>query len=481
MYIFQNAFRNVLRNKGRNILLGAIIFAIIVSTVVALMINNTTGSIIDDYKSRFASEVIIAPNIERMRQEAMKNSTGGPMRISAPVIPAEQYMKFGDSDYLYNAVYTAATFINIDGLTAIDADLGGQGLQGTVYSGDSASLPAQFYFSLQGNKFADFENGYRELTEGRMPENINECTIGSDLAELNGISIGSTLSCASEITKKGSASFANNETIKTQYELTVVGIYDDATDEYAQNARQNAATNRRNEILTTFETAAAPFVADYSGITISANYYVENPDMIPAFAEEVYAKGLDPIFDVTTDEASYNKIIGPVEGLRGISITFMIIVLVFGGVIIALLSSMAIRERKYEIGVLRAMGMKKHKVALGLWVEMLIITCLCLVIGLGVGTLVSQPVTNALLAGQIEAATASQMPNYGGAMIAGGMSGMGAATSNVQPLSEINITLGFDTALQITGIALLLATFAAFIAISRITKYEPIKILMERN
>ena len=42
--------------------------------------------------------------------------------------------------------------------------------------------------------------------------------------------------------------------------------------------------------------------------------------MIPAFAAEVYAKGLNPIFDVTTDEASYNKIIGPVEGLRGISI-----------------------------------------------------------------------------------------------------------------------------------------------------------------
>jgi len=482
MYIFENAFRNVLRNKGRNILLGAIIFVIIVSTVVALMINNTTGSIIDDYKSRFASEVIIAPNIERMREEAMKNSTGGPMRISAPVIPAEQYMEFGNSDYLYNAVYRASTFINIDGLTAIDAERGGQGLQGTIYSGDSASIPTQFYFSLQGNKFVDFENGYRKLTEGRMPESINECIISRDLAELNGISIGDTLSGTSEITKKGSASFTDNETMETQYELTVVGIYDDATDEYAQNTRQNAATNRRNEILTTFETVVAPFEPGYSGITISATYYVKNPDMIPAFAEELYAKGLNPIFDVTTDEASYNKIICPVEGLRGISITFMIIILVFGGVIIALLSSIAIRERKYEIGVLRAMGMKKHKVALGLWAEMLIITCLCLVIGLGIGTLISQPVTNALLARQIEAASAAnQMPNYGGAIIAGGMSGMGAAPSNVQPLSEINITLGFDTILQIIGIALLLATFAAFVAISRITKYEPIKILMERS
>ena len=196
----------------------------------------------------------------------------------------------------------------------------------------------------------------------------------------------------------------------------------------------------------------------------------------------LYAKGLDPIFDVTTDEAGYSKIIGPVEGLKSISITFMIIVLVFGGIIIALLSSIAIRERKYEVGVLRAMGMKKHQVALGLWSEMLLITSLCLVLGLAAGTLVAQPITNVLLAKQIEAATASsssQIPGAGGAV----MIGVGGTTSNTsaQPLENIDITLGLSTTLQIMGIALLLASLAGLVSISKITKYEPIKILMERN
>ncbi|SDZ42054.1 putative ABC transport system permease protein [Evansella caseinilytica] len=90
---------------------------------------------------------------------------------------------------------------------------------------------------------------------------------------------------------------------------------------------------------------------------------------------------------MTTDSESYNKIVGPVEGLKSISTTFMVIVLIFGGIIISFLSSIAIRERKYEISVLRAMGMKKHMVAPGLWSEMLLITCLCLVLGIGVGTL----------------------------------------------------------------------------------------------
>jgi len=51
--------------------------------------------------------------------------------------------------------------------------------------------------------------------------------------------------------------------------------------------------------------------------------------------------------------AGYQKVVGPVEGLKKISLTFMIIVLIFGAMILMLLSSIAIRERKYEIGVLR--------------------------------------------------------------------------------------------------------------------------------
>jgi putative ABC transport system permease protein len=52
---------------------------------------------------------------------------------------------------------------------------------------------------------------------------------------------------------------------------------------------------------------------------------------------------------------------------------------------------------------------------------------------------------------------------------------------NDDPITEISISLGIDSIVQIILISLLLASAAAFAAISRITKYEPIKILMERN
>lgn len=475
MYIFQNAFRNILRNRGRNILIGSIIFVIVVTTVIALMINNTTSGIINDYKGRFGAEVSLVANMEKLREQAMANSTDGRVKITRPVIPAEQYITFGNSEYLQSSVYTASVGINNDDIAAIDADLGG-GTGMMVMGGQGAQVPTTYMMKLLGNEFKDFEEGVRDIAEGRMPEKQNECIISSDLAELNNLSVGDSISVTSELT--------GDEGVATEisYELTIVGTYYDATDEYNSGVQQNAYTNRRNEILTTYETVVEAFIPEHRGIKIDAKYYLKSPDLLDAFANELYAKGLDPVFDVTTDEASYNKIVGPVEGLKSISITFMVIVQIFGGIIIALLSTIAIRERKYEIGVLRAMGMKKHKVALGLWSEMLIITCLCLVIGLGAGTLTAQPVTNALLANQIETAKEAESAQ---ANMAGGMMLMkptgSSSEADAEPLSSIDISLDGNTVFKIVGISLLITSLAGFISIGRITKYEPIKILMERN
>lgn len=479
MYILENAFRNLLRNRGRNLLIGAIIFAVIVTTVIALMINSTTSGIINDYKSRFGAEIRLQPNMQKIQEEARSKSTNGMVRITVPTIPAEQYIAFGESEYLQGSIYTSSAGVICDEITSVDAKLGGGSgmmMMGGGPGTATENTPMKFMMSLQGNKLSEFEAGTRKLASGKMPDALNECIVSTDLAELNGIQIGDTFSFTGELRNMEKGVF-----LPTSYTLTVVGIYYDLTDEYAEGGVQNAFTNRRNEILTTYDTVAQEIQPDMNGIKIEAKYYLKEPGMLDAFAEEVYSKGLARTFDVAADEASYNKIVGPVEGLKGIAITFMIVVLIFGGIIIVLLSSIAIRERKYEIGVLRAMGMKKHKVAFGLWAEMLMITLVCLTLGLGIGSLAAQPITNTLLAGQIEASQAAEAQQQAGGMVMMMRPQNSSGSTDVEPLSSIDISLGLDTTFQIAGIALLLASLAGLMSISRITKYEPIKILMERN
>jgi len=53
--------------------------------------------------------------------------------------------------------------------------------------------------------------------------------------------------------------------------------------------------------------------------------------------------------------------------------------------------------------------------------------------------------------------------------------------ADVNTLENIKVSVDGITALEIFGISILLASVAGITSISRITKYEPIKILMERN
>jgi len=183
------------------------------------------------------------------------------------------------------------------------------------------------------------------------------------------------------------------------------------------------------------------------GLGIDATFYLLSPDLRPAFEAEMREKGLPDEWTVYRDEAGFRQMLAPIDNLREVSLTFLIIVLLFGAAIMVLLSIITIRERKYEIGVLRAMGMKKKKLALCFWIETIAITCICFIFGMFVGNILAQPVSNLLWTGE----------------------------------GTISITFNTITILQILAVSILLATIAGAVSVSRITKYEPIKILMDRN
>ncbi|MDR1563810.1 MAG: ABC transporter permease [Oscillospiraceae bacterium] len=553
MYIIKNAFRNVIRNKGRNVLVAAIIFAIVATTVVALIINNTSSAVIEDYHNRFGSEVTISPNTEKLRAQAeasAANSTDGRVRMEMPTLPADVIMAASESKALQKTEATAQVGASAEAIKAVDQDEteanasamesnnkrfegGGAPPPGggmMIQDGGGGRMSFNFrgsdgYFKLYGDSWTEFESGERTLAAGgALPSALNECLISEDLAELNSLKVGDTITFATTLTlslpesydkttlkadtpftyngKEYTPTFDSdgsfvNATRKESYTLTITGLYEDLTDAYpSSNMSGFASMNKRNEVFTTINTLLALHSSDESGISITATYYLKSPDLLEKFTADARAAGLSDLYDVKADVASYNSIVKPVQQLKSISLTFMFIVLGLGAIILILLTSIAIRERKYEIGVLRAMGMKKSKVALGLWTELLAITCACLILGVGVGAAAAQPITNVLLKQQAAAVETAQA-DYAGSFEGGpagrsdganfrssGRGMMGAPSqqsANVKPLSEMKITIGFNTMLEIIGIVLLLASIAGFISISRITKYEPIKILMERN
>lgn len=84
-----------------------------------------------------------------------------------------------------------------------------------------------------------------------------------------------------------------------------------------------------------------------------------------------------------------------------------------------------------------------------------------------------------MLAGQIEHAKAISARNSNGFQ-AGIMLG-GPQEPELVPLEHVDVSIGSGTMIQIALIALLLASLATTAAGAKVAKYEPMKILMERD
>lgn len=463
MYIIQNALKNLCRNKGRNILLGIIIFSMIVTTAITLAISRTTAAVITEYKQQFGSEVSFKMNPEKAAKATDYRGMGN-----------DELLALGESDTLQKTQWTAIICGKPEGLTALDEDAESGGLTVSGPLGESGEpstgeITVIVYASDRSDISDDFKTGIREIVDGRVYENAGECIVSKPFAELNDLAVGDK--------------FTVNDDTGIPCELTVSGIFRDESmtgdnTPSIYNFIKMPTTNRYNEILTGFNTYVdtAWRNSKSSNTDVMPVYYLKSPELLDKFNDEAHALGIPSYYEAQTDAASYNRIVGPVEGLSGVARTFLIIVLALGSALLVLVSVLATRERKYEIGVLRAMGMKKGKVAAGLVAEMLALTTICLVLGFGVGAAAAQPVANGMLDDQIRIAQENEqkaMQNYGG-IISDSDSGAAA-------MSELDVGLDAAAAVEIVLIALLISVIASAAGVAAVTKYEPMKILSERN
>ena len=466
MYLLFNAMKNLVRNKGRNILMAATVLAIIVGAVVALTINNATAKVIDDIRLDLGSRVEVRQDFIEMRQVGLG-------REDASYISIDSFHAFAESDYLRKAIFNADMYAWSDTFRAVDDYSDNPGDTTRVNDNGEVVLveTCKLVSTSEPDTLAEFGT-LREIASGRMFDGLNECIISEDLATLNNLSVGDIIELR--------GSYAADKA----YRLAIVGIYSDATEAYAHfflmmNGR--FADNRRNEIITSFDTLMTAGWETNAGLDMKMEYFLRDPDEIRNFEEEVRARGLPVTYNVSINQAAYDKVTGPLSGMSSAVMTFMIVILILGAIVLALLSFMAVRERKYEVGVLRAMGMEKAKVAFGILAEAVMISSLCLLIGLGAGDAMAQPIADSMLESRV---VETQEDFAGGAnkvLFAGGQMQTDDNTQGYEPESEIQLSLNADVIVKMIIITLALAALSGVIGVVFIMQYEPLKILRERN
>lgn len=469
MYLVVHALKNIFRNKGRYLLIGAVLIICLVSVTVSSMIHFSTEAVIDDYSERFGASVYFTPDLRKLFTLMEPDENG---MYHDPEITTEQYLTFSKSNAVKFTLFQGSRQTYSDQLTGLDQ--GGEekdqllGDNGAFISNSNnenhitRQAPNTTVLGYSDESMMnDFVLGLRALDEGSFFKNPGECMVSRDFADLNGLKLGDRLELQDV-----------NSTDVEILPLTICGIYLDITTPQP-NGSDWAVNNRRNEILTSFST-----LEEHStlGLYVTAVYYLKNPDMAAKFETYVRENGLHEVYNVNVDAKNYNQIVKPVESLKNVSTAFLTVILVVGCLILILLSILGVRERKYEIGVLRAMGMSKTKVALGIICESLCVIVLCLLIGLGVGSPIAQPVSNTIVKEQKIIVEENSQANYGNII-----SSSENTIENTDSLLEVDIALTTESIAFTVIISLALGLLTNIAVISYITRYEPMKILSERG
>ncbi len=548
MYIVKNAIRCIGRSKGRNILIGIIVLVIATSACIGLSIRQAAQSA----KEETLSGMSVTATISVDRQSMMGGMMGGgggrfdkdqfaEMMGGTSALTLDEYQKYAAASSVKDFYYTATASLNgSDNIEAVstngssssgsdegtlDGGMGdfGGGFGGGSFGGRPGMTMSSGDFSITGyssdSAMTSFIDGTMTMTSGAVFTEGTasyDCIISEELATYNDLAVGSVIT------------LTNPQNEEETYDLTVVGIYSDSSSNegfsmmrgsdpanniYMSYTALNAIIEASEEVSTTVTDENTGMETETALVgTLSATYAFANADDYYQFETDARTLGLSDTYSVSSQNlTAFENSLVPLNTLGEMALWFLIIILIIGAIILVVLNIFNIRERKYEIGVLMAIGMKKGKVAMQFLTEVFVVTLAAVIIGIGVGAVSAVPVTNALLANQIESSQGQadkitdsfgrgEMPDmgnmggFGGGNFGGGMGGMqppsgggfdmignifGEDAANY--VSEVNSAMNLTVVLEMLGIAILLTLVAGAVSMLFVMRYEPLKILSNRD
>ncbi|HEX4774029.1 MAG TPA: FtsX-like permease family protein [Candidatus Saccharimonadales bacterium] len=328
---------------------------------------------------------------------------------------------------------------------------GGQG-GGKVFVGGGGSLPTNFTppISFAGTTQPSQLNGTDlTISSGQTingSKDTNNALISSDMASKNNLKVGSTFT-------------AYNTT------LTVAGIF----------KSDNQGVN--NNVVVSLP--AEQRLSGQSGVITNAVASVDSLDNLSSVTTSV-KNMLGSSADVTSAQDQANQTVQPLNSVKTISLYSLIGAVIAGGIIILLTMVMIVRERRREIGVIKAIGASNVKVVGQFMAEAVTFTVMAAVIGIILGVVAGNPITHLLVTNSSSSTTSAAAGPGGGFRSGGGFGGQGggrgfgAVRNNV---SAIHAAVGWSIIFYGLAAALLIAIVGSALASFFIAKIRPAEVM----
>ena len=488
MFILKNAWISIKRNKGRNILIGIIILIIACACTITLAIKNTAVDLINSYKSAYDKEVTIGFNRENMMKGFDSSQEGGRESAREKFDNIASYTindveSFADSSYIESYYYTYSVGLNGNNIEKAEiesnSDMPNRSGHGKGNNMSSTDFTLTGYSSLDA--MSEFINGTYTMDE--ITDNAwdiafdgNYVFINQELADYNNLNLNDKIKLEDE----------DGNT----YEFEIIGIFKE--NEEGSSEPMSMFSNSANTLVTNANAVTSITTSNEEiNATINPTFIVDSYDSVEKLQDEFYEKGLDENFVLQTNEEEATSGVSSIENINSFATTFLVITLIIGGIVLFIINMINIRERKYEIGVLRTIGISKFKLTMQFVSELVIVSVVALILGAGIGAVSSKSVSNSLLANEINSSnerTEEIGKNFGGANMNGGMldrdnrGGMrGKGMPVVQAYDSIDAVVDIKVLLELLGISISLVLVSSIASMVSIQRFSPLTILKERS
>lgn len=450
----RNAFRNTIRTAAVCVILG---ISIALSLVMLLSLKAVEAKIAS-VKSSIGNFITITPAGAEGFEGGGEPLTGtllNPIKSLANVLAVDETL----NDRLTPASTDTNLASPIDPGTlgrrsnrGFGHGPGGEGGEGGDNSQDPTtnttfSVPIRVIGTSDPQTAASFGGGQLFLKSGDYFDAGKDETValvGQDLAVKNNLSVGSSFQ-------------AYNTTIK------VVGIFD---------AGSQFANDTLVLPLTTLQRLAA-----LTDQVSSAQVQVDSIDNLNPTVEAIKNK-LGNTADVVSQQDTSTQALAPLESVKTIATYSLFGVVSAGAVIIFLAMLMIVRERRREIGILKALGSGSLGIAGQFVTEAVTLTFISTLIGFALGFLLSNPILSVLLNNSATQATLTA--SGGNAAHAGGrFAGFGfeQIAANTTNLRDITTSADVQIILYALALAFLIAVVGSLIPAWLISKVRPSEVL----
>lgn len=442
MCILKNALTSIKRSKGRNILIGIIIIVIAVSATITLAIRSSADNIIKAYEEKNEIEATITMNRRSLMEKLREGNKAQEEMINAfndiKNLTEDEINNYGNSEYVKDYYYSFELNVKAKDLTEATDSLvkettttktetttntktrnfggnnsnarpgmppggfGGSRTTTTTRKRTTTTKTEKIFneksgdgpFTLIGyNSYEDmkeFISGEYTITTGEVSSDFksNNCVISEELASMNSLKVGDTIT------------IIDPKAETNTYTLTITGIFKENSK--TSDSMNSMFTSSANYIITNsnFVKNMAEKNSDLEA-NINPTFIIKDKNVVDKFTTEVGEKGLGEYYQVSNNLEEIENATKSVNNVKTFATTFLITTLSIGAIVLIVINMINIRERKYEIGVLRTIGMKKRKVSLQFMSELLIVAIISLSIGAAIGAFASVPVSNKLLADEI--------------------------------------------------------------------------------